>query len=92
MKRIRKANEDLNEMLSELKIGDDPIYDSVTNYEITKVPNGFVYKNEYVGLVFVPDGEQKKLAPKPQTMMEQKIDKPVRNSMTKSEQKRVIEK
>ena len=55
MKRIRKENEDLEEMLRELKIGDSPIFDSATTYEITKVPNGFIYKQEYVGMVFVPD-------------------------------------
>ena len=55
MKRIRKENEDLEEMLRELKIGDSPIFDSATTYEITKVPNGFIYKQEYIGMVFVPD-------------------------------------
>lgn len=55
MKTIRNKNQDLEEMLRELKIGEQSIYDEVSNYEITKVPNGFVYKNEYVGLVFVPD-------------------------------------
>ena len=55
MKQIRNRNEDLNEMLNELKIGDVPIYDTVSNYEITKVPGGFIYKNEYAGLCFVPD-------------------------------------
>lgn len=58
MKRIRKPNEDLEEMLKELKIGDNSVYDESTNYEITKVPNGFIYKNEYVGMVFVPDFPQ----------------------------------
>lgn len=64
MKTIRNANEDLEDLLRELKIGDVPIYDSVTNYEICKVPNGFIYKNEYCGLVFVPDfpTEEKKPA------------------------------
>ena len=55
MKTIRNKNENLEEMLKELKIGEQSIYDEVSNYEITKVPNGFIYKNEYVGLVFVPD-------------------------------------
>ena len=55
MKQIRNRGEDLNEMLNELKIGDVPIYDTVSNYEITKVPGGFIYKNEYAGLCFVPD-------------------------------------
>lgn len=55
MKHIRKENEDLEELLKELKIGDSPIFDSATTYEITKVPNGFIYKQEYIGMVFVPD-------------------------------------
>lgn len=65
MKTIRNKNEDLSEMLKELKIGDIPIYDTVSNYEITKVPGGFIYKNEYSGLCFVPDVPQpaKKTAP-----------------------------
>ena len=59
MKTIRNKNEDLNEMLNELKIGDVPIYDTVSNYEIIKVPGGFIYKNEYAGLCFVPDVPKK---------------------------------
>ncbi len=55
MKQIRKANESLQDYLNELKIGGDSVYDEVTNYEITKVPGGFIYKNEYVGMCFVPD-------------------------------------
>ena len=58
MKTIRNKNEDLGEMLKELKIGDIPIYDTVSNYEITKVPGGFIYKNEYAGMCFVPDAPQ----------------------------------
>ena len=65
MKRIRKPNEDLEELLKELKIGDNSVYDESTNYEITKVPNGFIYKNEYVGLVFVPDFPQEVQQVKP---------------------------
>jgi len=90
MKHIRKADEDLEELLRELKIGDNSIYDSETNYEITKVPSGFVYKHEYVGLVFVPDfpDEVKQEAPKlaitqPATMAEKKIEKPAKKVVTK---------
>ena len=57
MKKIRKEGENLEEMLKELKIGDFPILDSATGYEITKVPNGYIYKNEYIGMVFVPEVE-----------------------------------
>jgi len=55
MKKIRKEGENLEEMLKELKIGDCPILDSATGYEIVKVPNGYIYKNEYIGMVFVPE-------------------------------------
>lgn len=55
MKRIRNKGEDLEEMLSEMKIGDSPIFDEVSSYEITKCPGGYIYKNEYCGLCFVPD-------------------------------------
>ena len=55
MKRIRSKGEDLAEMLSEMKIGDEPIFDAVNSYEITRVSGGYIYKNEYAGLCFVPD-------------------------------------
>ena len=55
MKRIRNKGEDLEEMLSEMKIGDEPIFDAVNSYEITRTIGGFIYKNEYAGMVFVPD-------------------------------------
>ena len=55
MKRIRNKGEDLAEMLSEMKIGDEPIFDTVNSYEITRCPGGFIYKNEYAGMVFVPE-------------------------------------
>lgn len=88
MKHIRKPNEDLEELLRELKIGDNSVYDQETNYEITKVPCGFIYKHEYVGMVFVPDfpqaEEQIKIPPKIQpTMAEKKIEKPTKKVVTK---------
>lgn len=91
MKKIRKANEDLAEMLNELKVGDDPIFDAVSLYEITKVPSGFIYKNEYTGCVFVPYApkEQPKkeavIIPPPikPTMEEKKVTKPARKAVTK---------
>lgn len=55
MKRIRNKGEDLEEMLLEMKIGDEPIFDAVNSYEITRVPGGYIYKNEYAGLCFVPE-------------------------------------
>jgi hypothetical protein len=55
LKLIRKPGEDLKEMLAGLKVGDAPILDSVSGYEIVKVPNGYIYKNEFVGMCFVPE-------------------------------------
>ena len=55
MKRIRNKGEDLEEMLLEMKIGDEPVFDAVNSYEITKVPGGYIYKDEYAGLCFVPE-------------------------------------
>lgn len=83
MKTIRNKNQDLEEMLKELKIGEQSIYDEVSNYEITKVPNGFIYKNEYVGLVFVPDFS--KGAGKAEVAG-------VPNSVAKTSPKKVVEK
>lgn len=87
MKRIRKANEDLEEMLSELKIGDSPIFDEVSTYEITKVPNGFIYKQEYIGMVFVPDFPMV-------CKMEQEAPKVavIPNSVTKASPKKAVTK
>lgn len=53
---LRKSDEDLEEMLKELKIG-QTILDTETGYDICKVPNGFIYKNEYIGMCFVPEVE-----------------------------------
>ena len=52
MKRLRNKGEDLAAMLKELKVGDEPIFDAVSNYEITRTPGGYIYKNEYCGLCF----------------------------------------
>lgn len=82
MKTIRNKNQDLEEMLRELKIGEQSIYDEVSNYEITKVPNGFVYKNEYVGLVFVPDFPKQ----------EKQSVEPIKISVAKTSPKKVVEK
>lgn len=71
MNVIRKKNQDLEELLEELKIGDDSIFDEVTSWNITRVPGGFIYKNEYAGAVFVPYENKK-------TMADRKIEKPVK--------------
>lgn len=91
MKRIRQKGEDLEEMLKELNIGDMPIFDSLTNYEISKVPNGFLYQHEYSGVVFVPDFvKENKMAEKKETakeekktMAEKKIEKPAKKIVQK---------
>ena len=77
-KKIRTAKEDLQELLNGLKVGDGPVYDSLTNYEITRVPNGFVYRHEYEGIVFVPDSKKKVGA--------------IKNSIAKTEPKEKIKK
>ena len=55
MKRIRNKGEDLEEMLKEMKVGDEPVFDTVNSYEITRVPGGYIYKNEFAGLCYVPE-------------------------------------
>jgi hypothetical protein len=55
---IRKSTDNLEQMLQDLKIGDAPILDTESGYDITKVPSGFIYRNEYIGMEFVPDGEK----------------------------------
>lgn len=55
MKTIRNKTDDLQDILNGMKVGDAPVYDTVTNFEITRVPGGFIYKNEYVGMCFVPE-------------------------------------
>ena len=77
MKTIRKKNEDLNELLKELKIGDYSIYDECTNYEITRVPGGYIYRNEYSGLCFVPEVQ---------------AVPGIKNSVTKAEPKKAVTK
>jgi hypothetical protein len=87
MKRIRKENEDLEDLLKELKIGDSPIFDNATAYEIIKVPNGFIYTKEYVGMVFVPDFPMV-------CKIEQEAPKVavIPNSVTKASPKRAVAK
>lgn len=80
MKKIRKEGENLEEMLKELKIGDCPILDSATGYEIVKVPNGYIYKNEYIGMTFVPDSPQKETVGT------------IKHSVSKTEPKQVVTK
>ena len=84
MKEWCKGKE-LEQKLREMKIGDNPVFDSGSMYEITKVPNGFIYRKEYEGLVFVPDFAEK---------TEQKADKVgnIKNSIAKTEPKKKIDK
>lgn len=79
MKQIRHSNEDLQEMIDGLKVGDIPVYDTVSNYEITKVPGGYLYKNEYCGLCFVPDVKKETVGT-------------IKSSVAKSEPKDMIKK
>lgn len=86
MKTIRNKNEDLSEMLGELKIGDQPIFDAVSNYEITRVPGGFIYKNEYAGMVFVPDTKKEKVEPIKNSVAKEP------SMVTKDKPKKTVEK
>jgi hypothetical protein len=52
-KETRNANENLEDCLNEMIIG-DVLYDSVTQFKITKVPGGYLFYNDYCGIAFVP--------------------------------------
>ena len=56
---IRKADEDLEEMLKELKVG-QTVLDSETGYDITKTLTGYIWKNEYIGMVYEPAPKEEK--------------------------------
>ena len=45
---------------------------------VSKIDNVIIYKNEYCGLCYVPDVEEK-----PRTMAEKKVEKPARKVVTK---------
>ena len=60
MRKLRDKTENLEALLKEQKIGDDAICDTVIGFEIIKVPNGWIYKHEYAGLCFVPDGQNER--------------------------------
>ena len=60
MRKLRDKTENLEQLLKEQKVGDDAICDTVTGFEIIKVPNGWIYKHEYAGLCFVPDGQKER--------------------------------
>ena len=60
--QLKNIAKNMNELLAELDEaeenltdGDEPIFDAVNSYEITRCPGGFIYKNEYAGLCFVPE-------------------------------------
>jgi hypothetical protein len=55
---IRKSTDNLQQMLADLKVGEPPILDTESGYDITKVPSGYIYRNEYIGMCFVPDAEK----------------------------------
>ncbi|MBO7733641.1 MAG: hypothetical protein J6S67_13845 [Methanobrevibacter sp.] len=55
---VRKSTDNLEQMLQDLKIGEPPILDTESGYDITRVVSGFIYRNEYIGMCFVPDKEK----------------------------------
>lgn len=83
MKRMRARGEDLAELLRAQKIGDEPIYDVVNAVEIIKVPGGYLYSKEYVGLTFVPDAPIEQTAERPARMEDKIRTKPGRKAVTK---------
>lgn len=95
MKTIRTRAEDLFELLDKMKVGDSPLYDMETNYEIVRVPNGFIYRREYEGICFVPYGgcmsEEKKAEPK--KMADKTVAKvEPKETVKKTEPKKIIKK
>lgn len=56
---IRKADENLKEILKELKVG-QTVLDSETGYDITKTLTGYIWKNEYIGMVYEPAPTEEK--------------------------------
>lgn len=64
---IRKAEDNLEEMLKELKVG-QTVLDSETGYDITKTLTGYIWKNEYIGMVYEP-------APKEEKTIEKSVPK-----------------
>ena len=83
MKRMRARGEDLVELLRVQKIGDEPIYDVVNAVEIIKVPGGYLYSKEYVGLTFVPDAPIERTAERPARMEDKIRTKPGRKAVNK---------
>ena len=77
---IRKSTDNLEQMLQDLKIGEPPILDTESGYDITRVESGFIYRNEYIGMVFVPDTPQKETVGT------------IKHSVSKTEPKGKIEK
>ena len=60
MRKLRDRTENLEQILREMKIGDDVICDTVTGFDIIRVPNGWIYKNDYAGLCFVPEVQKER--------------------------------
>lgn len=77
MKTIRKRDQNLKELIDNLKVGDYPIFDECSSYEITRVPGGYIYRNEFSGLCFVP---------------ECRCETGIKNSVTKTEPKKAVTK
>lgn len=60
---VRHPDEDLKEKLEELKFG-QACLDAETGYEITRTFGGYIYKCDYLGMVFVPDEKKEKIVNK----------------------------
>ena len=60
---VRHPDEDLKEKLEELKFG-QACLDAETGYEITRTFGGYIYKCDYLGMVFVTDEQKEKIVNK----------------------------
>ena len=77
---IRKSTDNLEQMLQDLKIGEPPILDTESGYDITRVVSGYIYRNEYIGMCFVPDPPQKETVGT------------IKHSVSKTEPKKMVTK
>ena len=73
----KKKGDNVEEEITNMKIGDAPVFDEESQFKICRVPNGFLYYNDYVGVCFVPEADKKR------TMEEKKVTKPVKTAVMK---------
>ena len=57
----KKKGDNVEEEITNMKIGDAPVFDEESQFKICRVPNGFLYYNDYVGVCFVPEADKKRI-------------------------------